>query len=198
MVSNQDGVFVPRRVIFTMIFVSICINIFFLLLGILIGKDDLKWLKQGETPAELNETTAMEAAPENDLGMELSVFEGETEKDRPDPVDVSYLDERQEPAPPEEKPVATPTERPKDPPLTSSPKAVESGGYWVQILAVKDRSKARRRAQEAERKGYGHSIVEENGYFKVRLGPFPDRETALRKKAEIDKELKVDGWVLAK
>ena len=59
MSGKDEGVFVPRRIIIIVILVSLCVNVFFLMMGILIGKDDLKWqADQEDKPQEQAEQVA--------------------------------------------------------------------------------------------------------------------------------------------
>jgi cell division septation protein DedD len=92
MSGKDEGVFVPRRIIIIVILVSLCVNVFFLMMGILIGKDDLKWqADQEDKPQEQAEQVAQSNTSQDSLDKDLMLFDG-------DPVDQ---DTRRPPIPEE-------------------------------------------------------------------------------------------------
>ncbi len=106
-------------------------------------------------------------------------------------------------APTEAPPTATPVPPTPTPvPPTATP--VPVGGLWVQVLAVRDR----KGVGEAERKlgelGFPASHrrvvrVETAGggtLFKVRIGPFPDRESAHRVMVRMRASGFPDAWIV--
>lgn len=92
MSGKDEGVFVPRRIIIIVILVSLCVNVFFLMMGILIGKDDVKWqADQKEQPQEQASQVAQSNTAQESLDKDLMLFDG-------DPVDE---DTRRPPIPEE-------------------------------------------------------------------------------------------------
>ena len=200
--TSGEGIFVPYRAIFIMVIVSICINIFFLLMGILIGKDDIKWeQQQAVVPAAAGEIT-----PGVDLDMEneLSVFE---QQETRAPVDIAPLEDslaaEQEQAPepidpdPEPEPVrveSKPKPREVSPPTAEDLRPVESG-YWIQVVALTEQDKAEQFRDRMKSGGFPAAILNEGGYYKVRVGPFQDRDRAEREKEAINTRFKVKSWI---
>ncbi len=143
MSGKDDGVFVPRRIIIIVILVSLCVNVFFLMMGILIGKDDLKWKAgQEDKPSEQATQVAENTTAQDNLSKDLSLFEGdladEDTRRPPIPEEAVKRDGSAEPptesAPVETEPLtpaAEPESKPepkreepvkKDPPKTEAPK----------------------------------------------------------------------------
>ncbi|CAM2066513.1 SPOR domain-containing protein [Sulfidibacter corallicola] len=94
--GNQDGVYVPRRLVFILIGVFVLINIFFLLMGILIGKDDLKWNERAN-PDEYAAALVREQPGNEAVEKELAVFDDEPsllmEEENRD-LEPDYLDDQ--------------------------------------------------------------------------------------------------------
>jgi len=198
--AEDEGIFVPRRLIFIMIFASLFINVFFLLMGILIGKDDLKWQKEKTlVPATVDQVTApagQETATTDQLDQDLSVFEGETEEVRQDPVGASYLDSP-------EASTAPVQQEAEPPPVTSKPEPRSEppqprGDFWVQLSATADIQAARKFQKEVAGKGYAAIIVTEGAFHKVRVGPYTQREAADKAKDRVSREFNIKAWVVKK
>lgn len=218
--SNQDGIYLPRRMIFIMILVFVSINIFFLLMGILIGKDDIRWREQDEQPERVE--VVADPVPVTNVEQELSMFD-EEEGGRREPVDVDFLDdtlkadaeaaareeepvvERERPPEPEPKRPARVEERrpepvveskPSPPPAEASRSGEPSGsGYWIQILATKDEAKAREFRDQVSGKGFPAHLFEDGGYHKIQVGPYQERDRADRVNADISRTFNLKGWV---
>jgi len=214
MSANSDGILVPRRAIYILIFVSLFINVFFLLMGILIGKDDLKWNKQPAVNVAENRPDPVEKL-EDSLENELLAFEKESSENRRKPIDPSYLNEDtpvktvpREPRVSEQtqpqqvqkaKPEPTPTRKATPPPARSEvaqPSSKPSPGIWIQVLAIKDRAQAEKFRRKVADGGFRTMIVTVGGLHKVRVGPYPDRSSANRDKKRIFEKYKADGWIV--
>jgi len=218
--GSENGIYVSKRVIFIMIFVSLFVNVFFLLMGILIGKDDLAWSTAETDPAlEVARSEPLDEVEVDPIESELSVFDEETESERRDPIDPSFLDEGNDPAPaakpapvdpappPAEtrrtetpKPRPEPTKpKPRPNPTNVPPTATPSASvYWIQITASKDSAKAREELTKVQAKGYRGIIIREGGFHKVRIGPYASRPSAIRDKQKLATEMSYEGWVLRK
>lgn len=225
MSAKDEGIFVPRRLMFIMIFVSLCVNVFFLLMGILIGKDDIKWQEQEgeELPvAQVSEDPDPRKALEDDL----SVFDEPVATERRPPIDRRYLEEdavkstptRSESSPPVEtraevepsemetrrdpepeviqKRVEPPKTRPA-PTRSQGEKAASSGTtYWIQVMAISDRGKAQAFLNKVKSKGFGAVMVNEGAFHKIRVGPYHDRAKADEARSRVNSSLGVKGWVV--
>ena len=194
MSSNQSGMFIPNRVIFIMVGVSVCINLFFLLMGILIGKDDLKW-ERTKTPEVVE--VQDDATPRTQLDRELSVFEPDTTRDQP--LDVTYQGAEDKPVDPiVTQPAAEPNAVAAKSDPIETPVTDTEGGFWIQVLASKDRQQAEEFRKRVRAKGYAVVVLSEGGYFKVQVGPYPARGKAEQDKSAINQFFKVNGWIRAK
>ena len=213
----QDGIYVSKRVVFILIFVSLFVNVFFLLMGILIGKDDLKWQQaETSTPPEMA-GPATEEQPTDPIDSELSVFQEEAEDRRRDPIDPSYLEEGGSPAtgtanreptpgssptpppanpePTDPAPRATPRPTPTNVPPTVTPTATV---YWIQVTASRDAAGARAELRKVEAKAFRGVVIQEDGFYKVRVGPYAARPSANRDLQRLKRELGMDGWIVKK
>jgi cell division septation protein DedD len=213
MSSNQDGIFISRRLVFIMIFVSLCVNVFFLLMGILIGKDDVKWLSGGNpsTPPPVEETVAdrpeISVDETDDLDQDLSAFDDKSS--RPEPIDERYLATDREPQP---KPTQTtpPPSREESspspsqsapPPRASTPTPQpnpQAGGFWVQLSAVSSQSSASAFRNKVTAKGYPAVMVREGKLYKIRVGPYSKRADAVAAGRKLDQAFKLKSWVFEK
>ena len=210
MSANNDGILVPRRAIYILIFVSLFINVFFLLMGILIGKDDLKWNKQPVANVAEKDPLPLEEVSPDSLESELLAFEGESREGRGKPIDPSYMDEdsqkvaqklreekRAQQQPPKAKP--QPERKPSPPPsrpVVSQPSTKPAPGIWIQVLAIKDRAQAEKFRRKVADGGFRTIIISAGGLYKVRVGPYPDRTSAGRDKKRIFDKFKADGWLV--
>ena len=197
MSSKQDGIHVPYRVIFITVIVSICINLFFLLMGILIGKDDLKWDKAAQD--EIASEAASDAAPPiTHVEQELAVF-GEDSRD--EPVDVSYkapVETRTpDPTPVRLEPKPIPDVKPREVtiPTRKAGTASSQKGFWIQVVALKERGKAVAYMNRLKSAGHQAVVVDEGGFHKVQVGPYGDRGGADKDKARINAKFGVKAWV---
>lgn len=100
------------------------------------------------------------------------------------------------------RPRATPT-RPAPTPTARSSES--DGSLWVQLLAVRNRQALEKARSDAERFGFprDHQQVVESSVagggrlYKLRIGPFPDRESAERVAARMQQSGFRDAWVVA-
>lgn len=217
--SKDDGIYVPRRLVFIMIFVSLCVNVFFLLMGILIGKDDLKWqARPEEDPLEIAQV-GEEPDPAQSLDDELSMFDGQESGERPPPIPRDALDRSGEsretrteaprpetvadPPPPRRDPEPEPppreTSRPAPQPARPAPTTTGSReAFWIQVMAISDKAKAADYLDKVKAKGFNGTLVAEGAYYKVRVGPYGERGEADRAKDKVNAVMGVKGWVVKK
>lgn len=206
--SNEDTIRVPKRFIFIMIFVSLGINIFFLLMGILIGKEDLKWKREAAgSELPVNQVTQDEPV-EDSLEQDLSLFEAETDTQREAPIDVSDLisQERVSTEPPPSKTSSSqtdpgPSANSASPPTRSEPGPTspqKAPAFWVQVLASKERQKANEFLGRLRTKGLEGMVFQEGGYHKVQIGPYNTRAIAEVAKKKIDQDFKTKSWIRKK
>lgn len=94
--------------------------------------------------------------------------------------------------PPASEPVATPAPtRAQTPPATPAPRATEkpvakvappvapvANGWFVQVNAFRSRENAERQVAELKGKGYAALVSESGGLYRVRIGPFAQRDEA--------------------
>lgn len=219
--SNRDeGLFIPRRLVFIMIIVSLCVNVFFLLMGILIGKDDIKWNRADPTQPPV-EVVEEDPAPRPSLEEELAVFEDEAPVTRRPPIDQAMLEpdtvtkpavtQNQAPlqqSPPPHRTQAETTQAPSKPPAKKptakkpepKPKQQErpkaTSGFWIQVAASSSAGKAAELANKAKSLGYGATVVRQGNLHKVRVGPYRTRADANTYLKAVNRKLKLQGWVV--
>lgn len=214
MSSRSDGIFVPYRVIFITVIVSVCINIFFLLMGILIGKDDLAWEEQQTaTPETPVETRLRDHGQLENNGLARERIEREMANFDDDAVtaesvDVS-ADEPYQPVPVDEPALADPPPREKevvknDPPpkkdpepvKQTAPKANTSGEqFWIQLTATGDKKKAADFRDKVKKNGYAAVMIQEGGMYKIQVGPFGSRKDAESDRKKINDAFKINSWI---
>ncbi len=192
MSAEEDVIKIPKRLLFIAIIICLCINIFSVLMGILIGKGDLQWERRTAEPTQDAQTVS-----EDPLDREMALFD-EPEPARDERVDLSGYDttpapaERRAATPPPKPAETNPTPRPTSP--TAAPS--QSGpAYWVQIAALKDSGKAKAFQRRITEKGYGAQVRSEGAFYKIMVGPYVNRAEASRAKTKLDREFKAKGWV---
>ena len=96
---------------------------------------------------------------------------------------------------PEKAAVATPEPGRKTP---ASEKA--SGGFWVQVLSTTSRREADSRRALLEKQGHHATVSPLRGakeeLYRVRVGPFSNREEAARVSGELARREKVKPWIV--
>lgn len=216
---ERDGIFLPRRMVFLLIAGFVCINVFFLLMGILIGKDDLKWNEKLENPALASNQPLIDGnLNRSPIEEELSVFDDEPGLDpgdytnqEPDVLNDKNMDlltETVETPPPvktaaaeQKKPEpAQPIARPKPKPKNQSNAVAKqsndlAGGFWIQILAGSEKGKVEEFRQKVSGRGYGTALIAEGGMFKVQVGPYRNRGDADQAAAKLKRVFGVSTWV---
>lgn len=205
MQGRDNGIYLSRRTVYITILVSLSLNAFFLLMGILIGKDDTKW-DQEKTPPEEAQVTSPEPQNTDTLSDELALFTPEDDDKPPKPLDLKPLDPgtappvtkpAQEKPEPAKKPTAA---QPKEaPPKTAANPQQNLGtltkGYWVQVLASDDYNKANRFKGDLSKLGYPAVVISEKPYYKVLVGPHNAKDDAQRALQQINQRFKTKGWI---
>jgi cell division septation protein DedD len=95
-----------------------------------------------------------------------------------------------------------PTRAPTRPPATVAPPSRE--GFWVQVLAVRTESAVREARRKLEELGFPRdhqwvvAVAAAGGdtLYKLRVGPFPDRDSADRVVRRMAAEDFPDAWVV--
>ncbi|CAM2008272.1 SPOR domain-containing protein [Acanthopleuribacter pedis] len=215
---DRDGIFLPRRMVFLLIAGFVCINVFFLLMGILIGKDDLKWNEKLENPdLASNQPLIDPNLNRSPLEEELSVFEDEVASDpddyvnqEPDYLNDTNMDrltervetpppvttaaaERSEPEP--TRPVVKPRPKPPANKVVAKQAAELRGGFWIQILAGSEKNKVEDFRKKVSARGYGTALISESGMYKIQVGPYRNRPEADQAAAKLKRVFGVSTWI---
>lgn len=211
--SHRDtGIYLSKRTVYITIAVSLGLNAFFLMMGILIGKDDSKWDQQQIVENQIPKVQS-EPGKKDNLDSELAHFQPVDESKPPKPLDLNAAKPQvtsQPPpvktTPPAEKPKTTTVETPSKtvpketkpaptkPAVSKSAKELASG-YWVQVLATDNASKANQFKNQVNKLGYPATIIKESPYFKVLVGPHANANDAKRAKDQINQRFKSDAWI---
>ncbi len=204
----MGDIYVSKKVMIQMIIASVIINILFLLLGMVIGKDDNQWQEPtGANSTEQISSSIQTIDSEDPIEMEMTIFERDRESRRSDPIDVDYLEDKQTSKPDEKpkEPLVVETKKTPVPVQNNSPQQRVSnpvgsaqGGYYIQVVASKDRDKVESMRDQLARSGYRVFITQQDNWVKLLVGYFPDSNAANVQKKEIDRELKkakVNSWV---
>jgi len=100
-----------------------------------------------------------------------------------------------ETAPGEAAPRPAPVPAKKTPVATRSPQRSVGEGVMIQVFASKDRAPADAVRKKLRAKGYTALLVPEGGAWKVRVGPYADREEAERSAAVLREQEKLSTWI---
>jgi len=114
------------------------------------------------------------------------------------------------PPPPTARPTARPTEKPSERPATptrvatATPAQPATDEFWVQVLASSTRETAERAQKQLEELGFARShqrvdsaqVAGGDALYKVRVGPFPDRESADRVVKRMQASGFPDAWIV--
>lgn len=204
--DRDTGIYLSRRTVYITIAVSLSLNAFFLMMGILIGKDDTQW--EGAA-IEKDPVPVIQKPEEKKEGIdsELALFDEEDESKPPEPLDLakagppkeevtptSQAPTQQEPEQPSEPEKATQAAPPKE--TQTKPKATPlATGYWVQVLAIEDESRAQSLQQKISAQGYPSRVLHESPYYKVLVGPHSERRDAERAMQQINQRFNSKGWI---
>jgi cell division septation protein DedD len=198
------------------------VSVVIFLCGVMVGRG-VRAQQSGVSAAELPAATQEPAAPESastpansDSRPPVPVGGGEGSGTSPEPAEDDYYeqltDERPSDAkatPPPDVPVvskdATPARQPardERPPTkreAQPPSAVTSGGFAVQIAALRDRAEADAIVKRLASKGYQAYVVNpvagKPPVYRVQVGRFPDRGEADRIAARLKTEEQFSPWV---
>lgn len=204
--------------VFLLIAGFVCINVFFLLMGILIGKDDLKWNEKLENPALASNQPLIDPnLNRSPLEEELSVFEEDTTTDpddyvnqEPDYLDDTNMDrltEKVETAPPltaaaeetkpePKRPAVKPRPKPRaNPKVVAKQSGDLSGGFWIQILAGSEKAKVENFRKKVSARGYGTALISESGMYKIQVGPYRNRPEADQAASKLKRNFGVSTWI---
>lgn len=215
--TQDNAIYVPKKMMIQLIIASVVINVLFLLLGMIIGRDDGRFVPQ--EPLDESADHAESSEPADSIEMEMSIFEREQESDRPDPIDVTYLNTQQEtPSKPatetssaskpsqrvQEEPSLTDESKFRDPqpnlPSSTSQATIghADGSYVIQVVASKERAKVEKMRQKLAAQGYRAYLEPQGEFTRLIVGFFPRESDAVTEKKRIDKVLRSDRvncWV---
>ena len=98
-----------------------------------------------------------------------------------------------------------PEEAPKTKPATPAKKAAApaavAGGYWVQVLATSSEREARSYRIRISARGYRAAVEAARGpkglQYRVRVGPYPSREDAVRAQETLVRKEKARTWIVS-
>jgi len=79
---------------------------------------------------------------------------------------------------------------------TTSPRRSVNEGVMIQVLASKNRAAADAVRKKLRAKGYTALVITEGGFYKVRVGPYADREEAQRAAAVLRSEENLETRIL--
>ena len=216
---RKKGVQVSPRFMFALVCLFLISNFFCLFMGVLIGKDDLRWLKSSDEEADVGGSEPVSA-----IDNAVSVFE-ESDAARPEPIAVDYLDDsfregaakpagqsnRPEPATggvarndagvEETEVVDDPAQTAMPTPAANAPPAsadrpVAKGGYFIQVFASKKLESAEGLRDKIIAKGYrAYLSTSSAGFHQVRMGPYVTKVEATVDKRRIKQVMRLDGWI---
>lgn len=202
------GIHLSSRVLFFLILISICINIVFLCIGILIGREDLKWSGAGELPVtEITEDGTAPPRIDDELanfetsGMDLeagSRAAQSVQEPEPTPILPTAADSQPDPGPPDpDPPTTTPpvTRQESSRPSAAQATPASAAGYWIQVSASRDKKAADAFLAKLRQGGYTGGVIAEGGFYKVQAGPYPTRRAAQSDLNLINKRFGVKGWI---
>ncbi|HZI92892.1 MAG TPA: SPOR domain-containing protein [Patescibacteria group bacterium] len=104
-------------------------------------------------------------------------------------------------ATPRQKPPATQaTRQPAEPPSTAGQTATSgrrsvNEAVMIQVFASKDRAAADLIRRRLRAKGYTALLMPDHGTYKVRVGPYADREEATRAASVLREQEKLTTWI---
>lgn len=198
MTSRKDGIWVPKKVIIRMIVASVFINVVFLLMGMVIGREDSRWTARPQS-ADQEAAPAQEAQVSEDaIDMEMSLYDRTKSQKRSKPIDVTYLDaEKQDTAkaaPPEPSSSASSGSR-RAPETASPPVSSSQGAYFIQVVATKNADTLRQVTEKLSKDGYQVFTETQGDLRRICVGYFRTEKQAKDEKAKIDRAFKVNSWV---
>lgn len=156
-----------------------------------------RWVeRQNAGPAVSDAVTRPEGATvtdEGDVSKDLTFFDT-LKNERPAP-----LESAPEPAPARAmKPVASRAAAASPPPATPRPadsRRSVSDGVMIQVFASKDKAAADAIRKRLRARGYTALLVPDGGSWKVRVGPYADREEAERSAAVLRQQENLKTWI---
>ncbi|MGH9867528.1 MAG: SPOR domain-containing protein [Candidatus Polarisedimenticolia bacterium] len=155
-----------------------------------------RWVERQNEPASVAAVRAEGGASvkdEGDVAGDLTYFDT-LKTDKPAPLDPERkpAPARSTPARSERSAITPPqaaTPRPAD------PRRSVNEGVMIQVFASKDRAAADAIRKRLRGKGYTALLVSDSGSWKVRVGPYADREEAERSAAVIRQQENLKTWI---
>jgi DedD protein len=125
---------------------------------------------------------------------EASSAESSPEKPAVPPAGSSAAPSRTEIAGPSSPAAARPAEKP-----AVLPRSGKTGGFFVQVISTASKAEAARVKSRLSARKYKASVSpvdsKKGKLYRVRVGPYPDREQAKKVAAKISSEEKFSAWV---
>lgn len=172
-----------------------------LVLGLCVASFMLgRWVERQNPPPVAAASRAAEengtVEDEGDVASDLTFFDT-LKNDRAAPL---------QPAAPSEKTARPTTPRPQPsraavesspvtPPRTPDPRRSVNEGVMIQVFASKDKAAADAIRKRLRGKGYTALLVSDAGSWKVRVGPYADREEAERSAAILRAQENLKTWI---
>jgi cell division protein FtsN len=101
----------------------------------------------------------------------------------------------------EDHPEEAPKTTPATPAMKAAVPAAAAGGYWVQVLATPSEREARSYRTRISARGYRAAVEAARGpkglQYRVRVGPYPSREDAVRAQETLVRRVKARTWIVS-
>jgi cell division septation protein DedD len=92
------------------------------------------------------------------------------------------------------QPAAAPAAAPSAP-AAAAPKGTASAPFWIQVYSSSNGARAREIAASLTRSGFGVRVLEVGTTYRVRVGPYANRDLADASARRLRREQKLDTWV---
>ena len=211
MSGKENGVYIQKRTLIITICVALALNATSLFMGITIGRQQDKQQLPNDYNIPVSRQPQGEVASESDtLDQDLAYFEESKEREQPVPVDYledstfqeeeAVADQQEVPPPTETAIAATETvdqpvvEAPKPPPGIPTSADLQPG-FWLQVLAINDLTKAKSFESRLKAQNYQGALISEGPLFKVLIGPYAERTEATEARPKVNQTFSVEAWI---
>jgi cell division septation protein DedD len=158
-----------------------------------------RWVERQNRGPSVSELTKPEAGAEvadaGDVAKDLTFFDS-LKTDRPAPLETVRETASTRPSRPEMPVRSVPAPVPQPPAARpSDAKRSVNEGVMIQVFASKDRGAAESIRKRLRSRGYTALLVPDGGSWKVRVGPYADREEAERSAAILRQQENLKTWI---
>jgi cell division septation protein DedD len=133
-----------------------------------------------------------QVADAGDVAKDLTFFDS-LKTDRPAPLETARETAPATRPPRPEMPVRAATAPPA--PHPSDPRRSVNEGVMIQVFASRDKAAAESIRKRLRTRGYTALLVPDGGSWKVRVGPYADREEAERSAAVLRQQENLKTWI---